>query len=126
MLNRIRNKIIQTQEMEEEVDNIYAILPPPGTILGEATDEEMEKAAGLEVRHLALMRLQDMNIQFDGSSYKELLKDFHEFETDSSKFWRGVCSRLSIPYEWPIRIDYANGPIYIGDHDLYEEVEKED
>ncbi|WP_342543227.1 hypothetical protein MHH33_06190 [Paenisporosarcina sp. FSL H8-0542] len=38
----------------------------------------------------------------------------------------GVCSRLSIPCEWPIRIDYANGPIYVGDHDLYEEVEKED
>ncbi|MFE0507046.1 hypothetical protein ACWF7H_20165 [Peribacillus butanolivorans] len=57
------------------------------------------------------MRLQEMNIQFDGASYKELLKEFQDFETDSSKFWRGVSSRLSVPYEWPIRIDHANGPI---------------
>ncbi|KRF62732.1 MULTISPECIES: hypothetical protein [Peribacillus] len=127
MLNRIKNKLIPTQETGEEVDNIYAILPPPGTIIGEATEEEMEKAAELEIRHMAFMRLQEMNIQFDGASYKELLKEFQDFETDSSKFWRGVSSRLSVPYEWPIRIDHANSPIYIGEHDLYEEeVENED
>lgn len=125
MLNRIRNKLIPLQETGEEVDNIYAILPPPGTIIEEETEEEMEKAAELEIRHMAFMRLQEMNIQFDGASYKELLKDFQDFETDSSKFWRGVASRLSVPYEWPIRIDYANGPIYVGEHDFYEEVEEE-
>jgi hypothetical protein len=125
MLNRIRNKSIPAQEMVEEVDNIYAILPPPGTIIEEATEEEMEKAAELEIRHMAFMRLQEMNIQFDGSSYKELLKEFQDFEADSSKFWRGVASRLSVPYEWPIRIDYANGPIYIGEHDLYEEANED-
>ena len=121
MLNRIRNKLSPVQEQEVEIDNLYAFLPPPGTIIGEATEEEMEKAAELEVRHMAFMRLQEMNIQFDGLSYKELLKDFQEFETDSSKFWRGVCSRLSVPYEWPIRIDHAIGPIYLGEHDLYVE-----
>ncbi|PLS18767.1 hypothetical protein CVD28_06530 [Bacillus sp. M6-12] len=126
MFNRNRNKFIPAQETVEEVENIYAILPPPGTIIGEATEEEMEKAAELEVRHLAFMRLQDMNIHFDSASYKELLKEFQEFETDSSKFWRGVCRRLSIPYEWVIRIDYANGPIYVGDHDFFEEEEEED
>ncbi|WP_144554009.1 hypothetical protein [Peribacillus simplex] len=126
MLNRIRNKLIPAQEMGEEVDNIYAILPPPGTIIEVATEDEMEKAAELEIRHMAFMRLQEMNIQFDGASYKELLKEFQDFETDSSKFWRGVASRLSVPYEWPIRIDYANGPIYMGEHDLYEEEENED
>lgn len=125
MLNRIRNKLIPAQETEEEVENIYAILPPPGTIIGEATEEEMEKAAELEIRHMAFMRLQEMNIQFDGVSYKELLKEFQDFETDSSKFWRGVCRRLSVPYEWPIRIDHANGPIYVGEHDLYEEENEE-
>ncbi|MGE7760574.1 hypothetical protein [Peribacillus sp. NPDC097895] len=125
MINRIRNKLIPAQEMGEEVDNIYSILPPPGTIIGEATEEEMEKAAELEIRHMAFMRLQEMNIQFDGASYKELLKEFQDFETDSSKFWRDISSRLSVPYEWPIRIDHANGPIYIGEHDLFEE-ENED
>ena len=126
MLNRIRNKLIPAQEMGEEVDNIYAILPPPGTISEVATEEEIEKAAELEIRHMAFMRLQEMNIQFDGASYKELLKEFQDFETDSSNFWRGVASRLSVPYEWPIRIDYANGPIYVGEHDLYEEEENQD
>ncbi|MFF2458974.1 hypothetical protein [Peribacillus simplex] len=126
MLNRIKNKLISAQETGEEVDNIYAILPPPGTIIGEATEEEMEKAAELEIRHMAFMRLQEMNIQFDGASYKELLKEFQDFETDSSKFWRDISSRLSVPYEWPIRIDHANSPIYIGEHDLYEEEEIED
>ncbi|MFF2855414.1 hypothetical protein [Peribacillus sp. NPDC058002] len=126
MLNRIKNKLISAQETGEEVDNIYAILPPPGTIIGEATEEEMEKAAELEIRHMAFMRLQEMNIQFDGASYKELLKEFQDFETDSSKFWRDISSRLSVPYEWPIRIDHANSPIYIREHDLYEEEEIED
>ena len=125
MLNRIRNKLVPTQETEE-IDNIYAILPPPGAILGEATDEEMNQAAELEIRHMAFMRLQEMNIQFDGLSYKELLKDFQEFEADSSKFWRKVSRRLQVPYEWPIRIDHANGPIYMGEHELYaEEIEEE-
>ncbi|MFD6440204.1 hypothetical protein ACFWDG_10415, partial [Peribacillus sp. NPDC060186] len=68
----------------------------------------------------------EMNIQFDGASYKELLKEFQDFETDSSKFWRGVSSRLFVPYEWPIRIDHANGPIYVGEHDLYEGEENEE
>lgn len=120
-------KSIPIQDTVEEVENIYAILPPPGTIIGDATEEEMEMAAQLEVRHMAFMRLQDMNIQFDGTSYKDILKDFLEFETESSKFWRGVCSRLAVPYEWAIRIDYANGPIYIGDvgEPLYAEEETE-
>ncbi|MGE6376637.1 hypothetical protein [Peribacillus muralis] len=123
MLDKIRNKFTPALETGEEVDNIYSILPRPGTIIAEATDEEMEKAAELEIKHYALMRLQDMNIQFDGSSYKELLKDFQDFESDSCKFWRGVASRISVPYEWPIRIDHANGPIYLGG-DLYEEEEE--
>lgn len=121
MLNQFRNKLIPTQETSEEVDNIYAISPPPpGTIIDEATDEEMEKVAELEIRHMAFMRLQDMIIQFDGASYKELLKEFQDFEADSCNFWRGVARRISVPYEWPIGIDHANGPIYVGGHDLYE------
>ncbi len=98
------------------LDNIYAIFPPPGTIIDEATDEEMKKA----IRHMAFMRLQDMNIQFDGASYKELLKEFQDFEADSCNFWRGVARCKSVPYEWPIRIDHANGPIYVGGLDLYD------
>ena len=121
MLNRIKNKLIPTQEMEEEVDNIFATMPPPGTIIGEATEEEIEKAAALEVRHTAFMRLQDMNVHFDGVSYKEILKDFQDFETDSMKFWRGIGSRLSVPFEWPTRIDYGLGVIYLGEHDLLEQ-----
>lgn len=125
MLDRIRNKLVPAQETEE-VENVYEILPPPGTIIGEATEEEMDQAAALEIRHMAFMRLQDMNIQFDGMSYKELLKDFQEFETDSSKFWREVSRRLPVPYEWPIRIDHANGPIYIGEHEIFAEEIEED
>ncbi|MFC5611585.1 hypothetical protein [Metabacillus niabensis] len=118
--------MVPTQGTEVEVDNIYAILPPPGTIIGEATEEEMEKAAELEIRHMAFMRLQEMNVQFDGTSYKELLKDFQDFETESSNFWRAVAKRLAVPYEWPIRIDHANGPIYLGEHEVYlEEVDEE-
>lgn len=109
---------------EEEEFNVYDMLPPAGTIIGEATEEEMDAAAALEVRHVAFMRLQDMFIQFDGSSYKDLLKDFQEFEMDSTKFWRAIARRLQIPYEWPIRIDHANGPIYIGETEDSREVEE--
>ncbi|MED1528401.1 hypothetical protein NSS78_03560 [Bacillus sp. FSL W8-0920] len=109
---------------EEEEFNVYDMLPPAGTIIGEATEEEMEAAAALEVRHYAFMRLQDSYIQFDGSSYKELLKDFQELEFDSAKFWRAIARRLHVPYEWPIRIDHANGPIYIGETEDSREVEE--
>ncbi|MGE6631656.1 hypothetical protein [Bacillus sp. NPDC077027] len=107
---------------EEEEFNVYEMLPPAGTIIGEATEEEMEAAAALEVRHYAFMRLQDSYIQFDGSSYKELLKDFQELEFDAVKFWRTIARRLQVPYEWPIRIDHANGPIYIGETEDSREV----
>ncbi|AOZ88041.1 hypothetical protein BK049_04595 [Bacillus xiamenensis] len=107
---------------EEEEFNVYDMLPPAGTIIGGATEEEMEAAAALEVRHYAFMRLQDSYIQFDGSSYKELLKDFQELEFDSAKFWRAIARRLQVPYEWPIRIDHANGPIYIGETEDSREV----
>ncbi|MCL7873710.1 hypothetical protein [Bacillus altitudinis] len=109
---------------EEEEFNVYDMLPPAGTIIGEATEEEMEAAAALEVRHYAFMRLQDSYIQFDGSSYKELLKDFQELEFDSAKFWRAISRRLQVPYEWPIRIDHANGPIYIGETEDSRDVEE--
>ncbi|MGN7324721.1 hypothetical protein [Bacillus altitudinis] len=109
---------------EEEEFNVYDMLPPAGTIIGEATEEEMEAAVALEVRHYAFMRLQDSYIQFDGSSYKELLKDFQELEFDSAKFWRAIARRLQVPYEWPIRIDHANGPIYIGETEDSREVEE--
>ncbi|MXP81963.1 hypothetical protein [Bacillus sp. AN2] len=109
---------------EEEEFNVYDMLPPAGTIIGEATEEEMEAAAALEVRHYAFMRLQDSYIQFDGSSYKELLKDFQELEFDSAKYWRAIARRLQVPYEWPIRIDHANGPIYIGETEDSRDVEE--
>ena len=128
MFKRNSGKPIPVQETAEDIENIYSMMPPPGTIIGEATEEEIEKAADLEVRHMAFARLMDMNIQFEGTSYRELLKDFQELETDSNKFWRVVCRRLSVPYEWPIRIDYANGPIYIGDvgEPVFHEVEEEE
>ena len=44
MFNWIRNKMIPPPGTEVEVDNIYTNLPPPRTIIGEATEEEMEKA----------------------------------------------------------------------------------
>ncbi|MGD6976398.1 hypothetical protein [Bacillus altitudinis] len=113
-----------TAHEEEEEFNVYDMLPPAGTIIGEATEEEMEAAAALEVRHYAFMRLQDSYIQFDGSSYKELLKDFQELEFDSAKFWRAIARRLQVPYEWPIRIDHANGPIYIGETEDSRDVEE--
>lgn len=124
MLGRKDKDVGKVQEPEEGADNIYAGMPPIGVILEEATEEEMEKAADLEIRHIAFMRLQEMNIQFDGSSYKDLLKDFKEFEKDSSDFWRGVSVRLSVPYEWPIRIDHALGIIYMGEHEYGEEEEE--
>lgn len=114
------------EEREIEIENIYEIMPLAGTILGEATDEEMGKAAELESRHMAFMRLQEMNIQFTGDAYKDLLKDFLEFELESSTFWRAMAKRLRLPYEWPIRIDHANGPIYMGQHEVDLEFDEEE
>lgn len=125
MANGNEREMVEMHGEEVEVDNIYAIMPPAGTIIGEATEEEMEKAAELECRHTAFIRLQDMNLQFSGDSYKGLLKDFLDFEIESTNFWRSISKRLMIPYEWPIRIDHANGPIYMGPHDFDNESDED-
>ncbi len=41
--------MVPTQGTEVEVDNIYAILPPPGTIIGEATEEEWRRLQSLKL-----------------------------------------------------------------------------
>ena len=61
-----------------EVQNVYEIAPEDGTIIGMATEEEMEIAAELELQYYAHSRLLEANIQLDGSSYKELLQEFQE------------------------------------------------
>ncbi|PEY99126.1 hypothetical protein CN326_23435 [Bacillus sp. AFS018417] len=111
------------------VENVYEILPPDGTIIGIATEEERKIAAELEYKNYALMRLQESNFHFDGSSYKEILREMEEFERRSSEFWQGVYQRLSVPWAWVLRIDIANGPIYIANESLLynaEEIDEEE
>ncbi len=57
-----------------EVHNVYEIVPPDGTIIGMATEEEMEIAAELELQYYAHSRLLEANIQLDGSSYKSYFR----------------------------------------------------
>ena len=94
-----------------EVQNVYEIAPEDGTIIGMATEEEMEIAAELELQYYAHSRLLEANIQLDGSSYKELLQEFQEYERKSMSFWRAIHKRLAVPWAWVLRIDVANGPI---------------
>ena len=73
-----------------EVQNVYEIAPEDGTIIGMATEEEME-IAELELQYYAHSRLLiEANIQLDGSSYKELLQEFQEYERKSMSFWRAI------------------------------------
>ena len=74
-----------------------------------ATEEEMEIAAELELQYYAHSRLLEANIQLDGSSYKELLQEFQEYERKSMSFWRAIHKRLAVPWAWVLRIDVANG-----------------
>ena len=92
-----------------EVHNVYEIAPADGTIIGMATEEEMEIAAELELQYYAHSRLLEANIQLDGSSYKELLQEFQEYERKSMSFWRAIHKRLAVPWAWVLRIDVANG-----------------
>ncbi|MEC3533867.1 hypothetical protein P9143_26510, partial [Bacillus thuringiensis] len=78
-----------------EVQNVYEIAPEDGTIIGMATEEEMEIAAELELQYYAHSRLLEANIQLDGSSYKELLQEFQEYERKSMSFWRAIHKRLA-------------------------------
>ena len=91
-----------------EVQNVYEIAPEDGTIIGMATEEEMEIAAELELQYYAHSRLLEANIQLDGSSYKELLQEFQEYERKSMSFWRAIHKRLAVPWAWVLRIDVAN------------------
>ena len=102
-----------------EVHNVYEIVPPDGTIIGMATEEEMEIAAELELQYYAHSRLLEANIQLDGSSYKELLQEFQEYERKSMSFWRAIHKRLAVPWAWVLRIDVANGPIYVSNGNAY-------
>ncbi|MBR2786564.1 MAG: hypothetical protein IKD76_03620, partial [Clostridia bacterium] len=81
-----------------EVQNVYEIAPEDGTIIGMATEEEMEIAAELELQYYAHSRLLEANIQLDGSSYKELLQEFQEYERKSMSFWRAIHKRLAVPW----------------------------
>ncbi len=68
------------------VHNVYEIVPPDGTIIGMATEEEMEIAAELELQYQEFIpRLLEVNIQLDGSSYKELLQEFQEYGERKSR-----------------------------------------
>lgn len=96
-----------------EVQNVYEIAPEDGTIIGMATEEEMEIAAELELQYYAHSRLLEANIQLDGSSYKELLQEFQEYERKSMSFWRAIHKRLAVPWAWVLRIDVANGTLYM-------------
>ena len=73
MFNR-RNKFKEAPNEYVRVENVYEILPPYGTIINMATEEEMQVAAELEAKHHALMRMQELNFQIDGHTYKEILK----------------------------------------------------
>ena len=107
-----------------EVHNVYEIAPADGAIIGMATEEEMEIAAELELQYYAHSRLLEANIQLDGSSYKELLQEFQEYERKSMNFWRAIHKRLAVPWAWVLRIDVANGPIYVSNgSSYYEEVD---
>jgi hypothetical protein len=126
-----KNKFRVVDSEYVEVHNIYDVKPIDGTIIGIATEEEMEIAARLEYRHHALNRLQEGNFQFTGSSYRELLQDLETFEKEFLNFHRKLYKRLSVPWEWTLRIDIANGPIYVVNEDLpyyaeYEEAEEYD
>lgn len=103
-----------------EVHNVYDTIPPDGTIIGMATQEEMKIAAELELQHYAYSRLMDANIQLDGTSYKALLQEFEQYEKKSMEFWRGLHKRLLVPWAWVLRVDVANGPIYVSGDIGYE------
>ncbi|PEB50805.1 hypothetical protein CON65_09005 [Bacillus pseudomycoides] len=102
-----------------EVHNVYEIVPPDGTIIGMATPEEMEVAAELELQHYAYSRLLEANIQLDGSSYKDILQEFQRYERKSMEFWRALHKRLAVPWAWVLRVDVANGPIYVNNGNAY-------
>lgn len=122
--NKQKN-FIPVEGTVEEIENIYEILPPDGTIIGMATEEEMNTAAEIQIKNNSLIRLQDSNIQFSGGiSYKEFLNEVEEFERMAHNFYRGIHKRLSIPWEWTISIDVANGPIYVVDNNIIVEEEE--
>ena len=102
-----------------EVHNVYEIAPADGTIIGMATEEEMEIAAELELQYYAHSRLLEANIQ--------LLQEFQEYERKSMSFWRAIHKRLAVPWAWVLRIDVANGPIYVSNGNAYyEEIDDEE
>lgn len=102
-----------------EVHNVYEIVPSDGTIIGMATPEEMEVAAELELQHYAYSRLLEANVQLDGSSYKDILQELQEYERKSMRFWRALHKRLDVPWAWVLRVDVANGPIYVNNGNSY-------
>lgn len=60
MFNR-SNRFKEVSNEYVRVENVYEILPPDGTIIDMATEEEMKIAAELEAKHYALMRMQEAN-----------------------------------------------------------------
>ncbi|GGI16269.1 hypothetical protein [Gottfriedia solisilvae] len=118
-----KDKNTEVESEEEYPPNIFEFLPPIGTILGKATEDEIEKSIKLEAKHYSFMRLMEMNVTIN--SYKELLDDFYEFEYKSVNFWANIAKRIDVPTEWIIRIDQANGDIYSMQEFPFEQIEEE-
>lgn len=118
-----KDKNTEIESEEEYPPNIFEFLPPIGTILGKATEEEIEKSIKFEAKHYSFMRLMEMNVTIN--SYKELLDDFYEFEYQSLNFWTNVAKRIDVPTEWVIRIDQANGDIYSMQEFPFEKIEED-
>ncbi|KEK24679.1 hypothetical protein [Bacillus gaemokensis] len=119
-------RLVDHLEGSIDIQNVYEIAPLDGTIIGMATLEEMEVAAELELQHYAYSRLLEANIQLDGTSYKDILQEFQEYERKSMAFWRALHKRLDVPWAWVLRVDVANGPIYVNNGNSYYDVDEDE
>ena len=84
-------------------DNVEASKPAEGTVVATLTDEE---AAAF--REIALMyeaaRLSHITLT--------LAKELAEKKAD---WWETICIKYGLPHTWPLRADYVEKVVYIGE-----------
>lgn len=81
-------------------ENLFAELPPEGTVVGTLTADEFEQMRSLSNR-------------IDATGYNNNNNEGIQLAEQWRGIWAKICKRLDVPYAWPLSFDWNTGKVFI-------------